>query len=231
CAAARAVRPDAGRLRHRVPRRRARAADDDARRDRRLARPVLLRARGDRPRLARRRRRLAHSLRARAAAAAPEDLAGPARHLLPGDRPQPGLAGPAPAAARPRAGPPRRVGAAHAGTDPVGARAAGLVRRLPGGPAGTGGGAAGHALADGVAAHQAGTAAGHLIRLVGGPRPSACALGRARRVPFDPACPGDEGPGRSPLPTGNPRAGPGRSGDTPPSCAFYARTPGPDPML
>ncbi|GAA3497422.1 hypothetical protein GCM10019016_045250 [Streptomyces prasinosporus] len=41
---------------------------------------------------------------------------------------------------------------------------------------------------------------------------------------------GDEGPGRSPLPTGSLACGSGRGGGTPPSCAFDARAAVPDPM-
>ncbi len=69
--------------------------------------------------------KLDRALRARTAAPAPQDLARPARHLLPGHRPQPGLAHPSQAAppAHPRA--PGNLDAADARTDALARRGCG----------------------------------------------------------------------------------------------------------
>ncbi|CAK7288309.1 hypothetical protein SGPA1_60211 [Streptomyces misionensis JCM 4497] len=249
----RQLRPDARRLRHRVPGRRPRAEHGHAGRDRGLAGRVLLRPRGDRPRLAGRRRRLEDPVLARTAAPAPQDLPGPARHLLPGQRPQPRLARAAQAANAADPGAPRGLDPAHPRPHPLRRRAQGLVRRFRGGPAQAGGRAPPDALADGVAAHAAGASAGDLTGAVapvparsGRRRRPRTGAGRGRRPrngcrrrvlrdvsgPRKARRPGKTGrtPAvhlRRPGPCSSPDPA---CGDTPPSYATDARAVGPVPM-
>nr|WP_284290043.1 glycosyltransferase [Angustibacter aerolatus] len=159
-----------------LPRRGVGGAPGGARGRRRPARPVLVRPRGDRPRLARPRPRLADPLRRRRRRRAPEDHPGPAPDVLPAERPQPRLAGPAqpPGAARRRV--PGRLGGAHHGAGARRAAAAHLVGRLRRGPAVGRRTAPTDAVAHRRADDAAGPPAGGLIR-----RRAARPVGRAGR--------------------------------------------------
>ncbi len=111
-------------------------------------RTVLLRPRGDRPGLARARRGLVDPVRRRHRDAAPGHQPGPARVVLPDERPQPGLAGPPPAARAAGPGLPRRLDRAHRRPHPRPAPAAHLGRRVRRGLAHRPGGAPADELAD-----------------------------------------------------------------------------------